>query len=104
MPRVSVFAWLKRLMRPTGPLGRTWRGPRPKRPRLEELEDRWLPTAYVVNSTLDTIAGDGFVTLREALTAIATQAASGDAPAGTPGPNSISFNIAPAGVQTILVT
>ncbi len=99
MPRLSLSAWLKRLVRPTPP-GRPWKA----RPRLEELEDRWLPTAYVVNSPLDTIAGDGLVTLREALTAISTQAASGDAPAGTPGANSISFNIAAGGVQTILVT
>ncbi len=58
----------------------------------------------VVTSAGDTIAVDGFVTLREAITAANTNAPSGDAPAGVPGLNTINFNIAGAGVQTIHLT
>ncbi len=81
---------------------------RPKfraRPRLEWLERRDLPTAYVVTSALD-VLGDttpGEVTLRDALTAINTQAASGNAVAGT-ATNSITFAIgAPGSSATINV-
>src|SRR5262245_2681515 len=104
MPRLTLSAWLRKMLRPTPPIRLPWKAPRPKRPRLEELEDRWMPTAYTVNSTLDTINTDGNLTLREALTAISTQAASGDAPTGTPGANSVSFNIGTGGVRTINVT
>lgn len=39
------------------------------RPRLESLEDRAVPATFTVNSTLDNvIAGDGKLTLREAIT------------------------------------
>jgi hypothetical protein len=56
-----------------------------------------------VTGTGDTIAADGFVTLREALTAANTNAASGDAPAGTVGLDEIRFAIsgAPGTVHTI---
>lgn len=54
-----------------------------------------------VTSTGDTIAVDGVVTLREAITAANTNAASGDAPAGDPGQDVIKFNIPGSGVQTI---
>jgi hypothetical protein len=43
-----------------------------------------LAAIITVTGTGDTIAVDGFVTLREALTAANTNAASGDAPAGAP--------------------
>jgi hypothetical protein len=55
-----------------------------------------------VTGTGDTIAVDGFVTLREAITAANTNMASGDAPAGS-GTDTINFNIAglPGTVFTI---
>ena len=57
-----------------------------------------------VTGTGDTIAVDGVVTLREAITAANTNAPSGDAPAGDPGMDVINFNIAGGGVQTISPT
>ncbi|HBB95280.1 MAG TPA: hypothetical protein DC054_07795 [Blastocatellia bacterium] len=57
-----------------------------------------------VTGTGDTIAVDGVVTLREAITAANTNAASGDAPAGDPGLDVINFNIAGGGVKTISPT
>src|SRR4051794_20063200 len=74
------------------------------RPLLEVLETRCVPTVITVTGTGDTIAVDGVVTLREALTAANTDAAAGDAPAGQAGPGTvdlIKFNIAGAGVHTI---
>lgn len=58
-----------------------------------------------VTGTGDTIAVDGFVTLREAITASNTDAISGDAPAGS-GIDTIEFNIAglPGTVHTIQPT
>lgn len=52
----------------------------------------------------DTIAVDGLVTLREAITAANTNAASGDALAGDAGLDVINFNISGNGVQTINLT
>ncbi len=57
-----------------------------------------------VTGTGDTIAVDGVVTLREAITAANTNAASGDASAGHPGLDVIKFNIPGGGVQTISPT
>jgi CSLREA domain-containing protein len=57
---------------------------------IEPLETRRLFSAYLVNTTADNIAADGFVSLREAITAANTHAASGDAIAGT-GNDSITF-------------
>jgi hemoglobin-like flavoprotein len=57
-----------------------------------------------VTGTGDTIAVDGVVTLREAITAANTNAPCGDAPAGDPGLDVINFNIAGGGVQTISPT
>ncbi len=77
------------------------------RPCLEALEDRCVPTVITVTGIGDTIAVDGVVTLREALTAANTNAASGDAPAGQAGPgivDRIEFNIPGAGVHTISPT
>ena len=70
---------------------------------LEWLETRFLPTVYTVN-TVNDILGDttpGELTLRDAITAINTQAPSGNAPAGTAS-NTIKFAIGPVGsAQTI---
>src|SRR5262245_48515172 len=77
---------------------------RPRRlPRLDVLEDRLAPAILTVTSTGDSIALDGFVTLREAITAANTNAASGDALAGDFGLDTIRFNIsgAPGTVHTI---
>ncbi len=50
---------------------------------LEDLEPRILLTAYTVTSLADTVAADGFITLREALEAANTNARVYDAPAGS---------------------
>src|SRR5262245_21486701 len=59
-----------------------------------------------VTSTGDSLAVDGFVTLREALCAANTNAPCGDAPAGDSGLDEIRFNIAgaPGTVHTIQLT
>ncbi len=63
-----------------------------------------LNQILTVTGTGDTIAVDGVVTLREAVTAANTNAPSGDAPAGMPGLDTINFNLPGAGVHTIHVT
>jgi hypothetical protein len=93
---------LRRLLRPARPTSR-----RPGfRPRLDALEERCLLTAYTVTTTKD-LLGDtttGELTLRDALTAIHNQAASGNAPAGTAN-NTIIFAIGTSGsTQTINLT
>lgn len=50
---------------------------------IEGLESRVLFTAYVVNTTADTIAADGLLSLREAVLAANTNTAIGDAAAGS---------------------
>jgi hypothetical protein len=57
-----------------------------------------------VTGTGDTIALDGKVTLREAITAANTNNASGDAPKGDPGLDTIYFNIPGGAFQTITLT
>jgi CSLREA domain-containing protein len=57
-----------------------------------------------VNGTGDTIAVDGACTLREAVTAANTNAASGDCPAGTLGLDQIHFAIGGGGAQTIVIS
>src|SRR5262245_31736785 len=79
------------------------RRPRPVRPAIEALEDRSVPAVITVTDVGDTIAPDGVVTLREAITAANTNAPSGDAPAGDPGLDTIKFNIGGV-VQTIHLT
>jgi hypothetical protein len=54
---------------------------------------RALLAMITVSSTRDTIANDGAVTLREAITAANANAASGAAPAGDAGPDTIVFDI-----------
>jgi hypothetical protein len=52
--------------------------------RLELLENRVLPTVYMINSLADGPPSvDGQLTLREAILAATTNAPSGDAPAGS---------------------
>src|SRR5437588_2884520 len=72
-------------------------------PRLQvdPLEARRRLATITVTGTGDTIATDGIVTLREAITAANTNAASGDAAAGDPGLDTIGFDIPGAGVHTI---
>lgn len=70
-------------------------------PAIETLERRALLATIVVTGTGDAVAADGVVTLREALTAASTNAASGDANAGDPGLDRIEFNILGTGVHTI---
>jgi hypothetical protein len=57
----------------------------PKRQRLEfdVLEDRCVPTVYVVNTNLDVVAADGKLSLREAIQAANTNTAVNEAPAGS---------------------
>ncbi|NWF68460.1 MAG: right-handed parallel beta-helix repeat-containing protein [Chloroflexi bacterium] len=72
---------------------------------LLALPPRAVQAATItVTGTGDTIALDGVVTLREAITAANNNAASGDAPAGSAGLDTITFNIPGAGVQTINLT
>ena len=71
------------------------------RPQVEVMESRQLLATIIVTGTSDTIADDGIVTLREAITAANTNAASGDAPAGTAGLDTIDFDIPGPGVHTI---
>lgn len=70
---------------------------------VESLEQRLVLSAIVVTSTGDAIAADGFVTLREAITAINAGADISDVTSlGTYGLNdTIDFNIPNPGVQTI---
>jgi uncharacterized repeat protein (TIGR01451 family) len=65
------------------------------------MEARMLLATITVTDTGDAIALDGVVTLREAITAANTNAASGDAPAGEVGLDTIAFNIPGTGVHTI---
>ena len=67
------------------------------------MEGRLLLATIVVTGTGDTIADDGIVTLREAITAANTNAASGDAAAGDDGLDTIAFDIPGDDVQTITV-
>jgi hypothetical protein len=72
---------------------------------LEPLEDRCLLSDYTVTTTRDLLndTASGEVTLRDVLTAIDTQAPSGNAAAGTAS-NTIKFAIgAPGSTQTIKV-
>jgi Ca2+-binding RTX toxin-like protein len=96
-----LVAWLRRF-------GKNQTGPLPRHTRLsvEPLEMRAVPATIIVTGTGDTIAVDGLVTLREAITAANTNAVSGDAPAGSAGLDTINFNIAGASgtVHTISPT
>jgi hypothetical protein len=67
---------------------------------VRELEPRAVPAVFVVDSARDTVAADGQLTLREALTAANTNAPAGDAPAGSPGLDEIRFAVG-AGPVTI---
>ena len=62
--------------------GAAW-GPAVCGAAVERLERRTLLTVYTVDTSADTVAADGRVSLREAVTAANTDAAVGDAPAGT---------------------
>ena len=89
----SVRNWLSRKGKNTAvPLNR----PLLLNPSLELLEDRAVPTAYLVDSTLDNVVNDGLITLREAVLAANTGQPVGDAPAGD-GNDQISFAAALAG-------
>jgi hypothetical protein len=99
----SLKRWISRLSAPTPSIRASGPG---VRPRLEPLEERWLPTAYTVNTTIDQLheTSNGLVTLRDVLNAIHTNASSGNAakPSAT---NTISFAIGTTGsVQTINLT
>ena len=72
---------------------------------MEPMEARLLLATITVTGTGDTIANDGVVTLREAITAANTNAApSGDTTPGDPGLDTIAFDIPGAGVRTIHLT
>ena len=96
-----LVTWFRRLIKhPSQPQRRH------TRLFVEPLEIRAVPATIVVTGTGDTIAVDGVVTLREAITAANTNAVSGDAPAGSAGLDTINFNIAgaPGTVHTISPT
>lgn len=75
----------------------------PRRTRLavEPLEDRAVPAVITVTGTGDTVARDGVVTLREAITAANYRQAVGDVPNPGWGPAVIRFSIPGAGAHTI---
>jgi hypothetical protein len=76
-----------------------------RRPDVEALEQRSLLATITVTGTGDTIAKDGLVTLREAITAASTNAdPTGNTTPGDPGADTIAFNIPGAGVRTIHLT
>src|SRR5947209_4977258 len=78
---------------------------RSRRPNVEALEERSLLATITVTGTGDTIAKDGVVTLREAITAANTNAdPSGDTTPGDPGSDTIAFNIPGTGVRTVHLT
>jgi uncharacterized repeat protein (TIGR01451 family) len=63
---------------------------------LEQLERRSLLTTFIVDTPLDSLnvnQPDGVVTLREAVLASILNEPIGDAPAGTPGLDTITFNL-----------
>jgi hypothetical protein len=94
--------WVRRLT-PAARPARTRGNVSPFPPRVEALEGRLLPTAYTITTTNDLLndTTPGEVTLRDVLTAVSTQAPSGNAAAGTAG-NTVKFAIgAPGSVQTI---
>src|SRR5262245_34612478 len=100
-----IANWCRRIVaRSSNPIRSRQAGPaRRVRLGLEPLEIRAVPATSTVTGTDDTIAVDGFVTLREAITAANTNAVSGDAAAGSVGADTIEFNIAgaPGTVHTI---
>ena len=75
----------------------------PRRTRLavEPLEDRAVPAIVTVTSTGDTVARDGVVTLREAITAANYRQAVGDVPNPGLAPVVIRFSVPGAGAYTI---
>jgi uncharacterized repeat protein (TIGR01451 family) len=76
-----------------------------QRPRVEALEERSLLSTITVTGTGDSIANDGVVTLREAITAANTNAdPSGDTTPGDLGSDTIAFDIPGTGVHTIQLT
>ena len=92
----NVVRWLQRVC--SSDRARASRQRRSAQLGLEALEPRVVPTVYTVNTTMD-LLGDttaGEVTLRDAMTAISTQQASGQAAAGT-ATNTIDFAIGAAG-------
>ena len=78
---------------------------------VQQLEDRTLLTNYVVNAATDDAAdlagvADGVISLREAIIAANTNAAHGDAPAGSAAGDTITFDPAvfgPGLIQTITI-
>src|SRR3954464_475885 len=73
-----------------------------RRPQFESLEDRNMLAVLTVNSLLDTtVAGDGLVTLREAIIASNNDAATDTGDVGS-GADTIQF--APALTGTITLT
>src|SRR4051794_1802110 len=74
--RKARFMWNKlsrMLSRVSGTLtagsGRNQRRPRRFRPGIERLEDRAVPATFTVTTTLDAVAADGKLSLREAINA-----------------------------------
>src|SRR5262245_14797196 len=68
-----------------------------RRPRLETLEDRCVPSVFTVTTTADdTDGGDGTLSLREAILAV-----NGDATDTAQNPDQIVFHIPGSGAHTI---
>src|SRR5262245_16338629 len=73
---------------PTAGPGRHQRTPRRFRPALERLEGRAVPATFTVTTTLDTVAADAKMSLREAISAANAH----------PGPDTI---VLPAGLYRL---
>jgi hypothetical protein len=61
-------------------------------PRLERLEDRTVPTLFTVSTTAIDFTVDSQISLLEAIQAANTNAPAGDAPAGSAGLDTITFD------------
>ncbi|MCB9952650.1 MAG: VCBS repeat-containing protein [Planctomycetaceae bacterium] len=80
---LSLFSSIPaRLVRLVGQNARL-RREKSSRYATEALEDRTLLTAYVVNTLVDDVSSDGFISLREAIQAANSNSAFGDASAGS---------------------
>lgn len=90
----AVRKWLGRWAKQSGAVPQN--RPLTRNPALENLEERAVPTVYLVNTTRDGVDTDGLITLREAVLAANTGQQVGDALPGT-GVDTIQFDASLAG-------
>ena len=83
---------MRKNLRKTGSPKRSTKSSHRSKPHYDSLEQRLALTVYFVNTLGDTSFTDGQISLREAVTAASTNAAFGDAPAGSPDGDAIRFD------------